>query len=56
MTKLHVQQSADGTMIADVSVNEYLEYKREYLHESDCLKVSGQVKSADLAVFFHYKD
>ena len=56
MAKLHVQQSADGTMIADVSVNEYLEHKREYLHESDCLKISGQVKSEDLAGLFQYKD
>ncbi len=56
MAKLRVQQSADGTMIADVSVNEYLEHKREYLHESDYLKVSGQVKSEDLAGLFQYKD
>ena len=56
MSKLQIKQNHDGAMEADITVDEYLTHKKDYLHESDYLKVSGKVQSEDLAGLFQYKE
>lgn len=56
MSKLQLKQNDSGVFEADISIDEYLAHKKEYLHETDHLKVSGKVQSEDLAGLFQYKD